>query len=78
MKTCLRCGKPLTIEQRHNKYCSQECSNKYQQEKRINAWLNGEFNGTIAGGTLSETIRQYLIKRANTSCELCGWNKKIQ
>ena len=76
MKTCLRCGKPLTAEQRHNKYCSHECSIKYQQEKKINAWLNGEFNGTIANGTLSETIRQYLIERANTSCELCGWNKK--
>ena len=76
MKTCLRCGKPLTTEQRHNIYCSHECSTKYQQERKINAWLNGDSNGTIANGVLSETIRQYLIERANTSCELCGWNKK--
>lgn len=75
MKTCLRCGKPLTAEQRHNIYCSHECSIKYQQEKKINAWLNGDSNGTIANGVLSETIRQYLITKANHSCELCGWNQ---
>lgn len=26
MKYCLYCGKELTVEQRHNIYCSQRCS----------------------------------------------------
>lgn len=77
MKTCLYCGKELTLEQqRRNQYCSQTCAKNAQRDKKINAWLSGENSGTIADGTLSETIRQYLITKANNACELCGWNKK--
>ena len=39
MKTCLYCGKELTLEQRHNKYCSQTCAKNAQRDVRINAWL---------------------------------------
>jgi len=75
MKTCLYCGKELTMEQRHNKYCSVKCQCDYQNNEKIQKWKNNEDNGTIKDGTLSATIRKYLIKQANNQCELCGWNK---
>lgn len=76
MKTCLYCGKILTTEQRHNLYCSQACHTKHQKEQKINEWLNDNSTGAVANGALSKTIRQYLIEKANFSCEICGWNKK--
>lgn len=76
MKTCLQCNKPLTTTQKNNIFCSHECHAKYKQIEKINAWLSGMDNGTNVDGTLSETIRQYLITKANNACELCGWNKK--
>lgn len=75
MKKCLYCGKELTTEQRHNKYCSQECANSAKYNNKINAWLSGEDSGRIADGTLSKTVRHFLLNRANNACELCGWNK---
>lgn len=46
MKTCLYCGKELTLEQqRRNKYCSQACAKNAQRDTKINAWLSGESSG---------------------------------
>lgn len=75
MKTCLYCGKELTIEQRHNKYCSSSCQMNYQSQEKINNWLEGTFDGLKKGGALSSTIRKYLIEKANNQCQVCGWNK---
>ena len=75
MKTCLYCGKELTLEQRHNKYCSSKCQIDYQNQEKIKAWKLGEISGAIKNGELSTTIRKYLIKEANYKCQLCGWNK---
>jgi len=45
MKYCAYCGKELTAEQRHNSYCSSECANNAKTQKKVEAWVNGEFNG---------------------------------
>ena len=75
VKYCAYCGKELTSEQRHNTYCSQKCANAAKKQNKINAWLSGENNGNRQNGQLSETIRNYLLEKANYQCELCGWNK---
>lgn len=77
MKTCLYCGKILTTEQRHNIYCSQDCYTKYQKEQKINEWLNGNSVGTMANGTLSKTIRQYLIEKRIFLVKFVDGIKKI-
>lgn len=75
MKFCVKCGKQLTLEQRHNIYCSTECSILFKQEEKISKWLSGEDDGTRGGNQLSQTIRNYLLKINNYACEECGWNK---
>ena len=62
MKTCEFCGKILISNQRHNKYCGNECANKAKAEAKIKLWLDGKYNGLIENGQLSKTIRAYLIK----------------
>lgn len=75
MKYCAYCGKELTAEQRHNSYCSSECANNAKTQKKVEAWVNGEFNGQQANGSLSTTVRNYLLKKANYHCEKCGWGE---
>lgn len=44
MKKCLFCGKELTINQRHNTYCSHECEVKARHEKNVQDWIKtGQF-----------------------------------
>ena len=75
IKYCKYCGKELTSEQRHNTYCSQTCANAGKRQDKINAWLNGTFDGSRGGGVLSQTIRDFLLEQANYQCEICGWGK---
>lgn len=75
MKYCKRCNKPLTTEQRHNIYCSQECANLDKSEQKIEQWLNETWDGIVGKDQLSKAIRDFLLKENNYSCEICGWNK---
>lgn len=75
MKYCNYCGKELKIEQRHNIYCSTECATKAKRDNKIKDWLDGKFNGLKADNTLSNTIRNYLLEKANYKCEKCGWGE---
>lgn len=75
MKTCDFCGKILTTNQRHNKYCGNECANAAKMESKIKLWLNGEYTGSLKNGQISKTIRTYLMKQHNYCCELCGWGQ---
>ena len=72
-KYCLNCGKKLIYSQ--HKYCSGSCQQNYQAKLKIQAWQNGEFNGMSGKYGLSKIIRNYMLKKSNYSCELCGWNK---
>ena len=75
IKYCKYCGKELTSEQRHNTYCSQACANAGKRQDKINAWLNGTFDGSRGDGVLSQTIRDFLLEQANYQCEKCGWSE---
>ena len=75
IKNCAYCGKELTTKQRHNIYCSIECSAKAKRQQKINDWLNGTFNGSQENGNLSQLIRGYLLEKNNYSCEKCGWHE---
>lgn len=75
MKQCLYCGKILTTEQRHNQYCSSECANQAKTDNKIKLWLEEKESGTLKDGSLSKTIRNYLLKKSNYCCSQCGWNK---
>lgn len=68
---CEECGKNfegLT----GRKFCSVECANEHFKKKRIEQFINGEYtnNGNI---TLPKNIREYLYKKNDYKCELCGY-----
>lgn len=75
MKYCKYCGKELTSKQHCNIYCSMECANNAKVQKKIDSWLIGEYNGQQIDGTISKTIREYLLKKTNYHCEKCGWGE---
>lgn len=59
----------------NNKYCSIECSSKQRVKCMVDSWLEGSWNGSTSNGSLSSTIRKYLLIKANYTCTLCGWDK---
>ena len=70
---CLNCGKQLVSYQK--KYCSPKCQQDYQKQQKILQWKNQEFSGLKGKYQISNTIRNYLLEKANYSCECCGWSK---
>lgn len=60
-------------QQRHNLYCSNDCANKAKIENKINKWLNNEYTGIVGKDQISDTIRDYLLKKSNYKCQLCNW-----
>lgn len=74
-KFCKNCGKELTITQRHNIFCSNQCYSDFQYTQYIERWLRNEENGLRGEGQLSLYVRRYLLDKANYCCEKCGWNK---
>lgn len=78
MKKCLYCEKELRPDQRHNTYCSNECTSKARVENKIQAWLDGNFDGLKGTNQLSTTIRNYLLEQANYKCQKCGWGEVNQ
>lgn len=73
-KKCLNCNKEL--DKRKMKYCSINCQKEYQSRIKIQQWLSNSDAGTLKDGTLSATIRNYLLKKANYQCQKCNWNEK--
>lgn len=59
---CKRCGLPA-----RNKFCSRECSAKIIRERKIQSWLDGEWDGSASHG-LSNSIRAYMIELAGNRC----------
>lgn len=68
---CEECGKVFN-GLTGRKFCSVECANKHFKEKRIENFINGDYinNGNI---TLPKNIREYLYKKNNYRCEICGY-----
>ena len=76
LKYCKNCGIELKNKKRKNIfYCSPECFQEYRVKNYIKKWLKKEIKGDVKYGGLSKTIRDYLIKKSNYACSLCGWDK---
>lgn len=67
---CQNCGKQL---ERNKKYCSKDCEREYKEKVFLNEWKNGINNGMSGMYGVSKKIRDYLFKKHNNKCELCGW-----
>lgn len=72
-QTCHRETCQNTVLKNPNIYCSSECSTLHKTELKIQTYLDGTWDGSHKGG-LSATIRNFLLKEANYSCNKCGFN----
>lgn len=70
-KKCDYCGKEF-IGNTNRKYCSNKCSTSKRNEILINKFLNCE-QINDGNSTLPRTIRDFLYKKANYKCEVCGY-----
>ena len=72
---CLNCGKEfMKYPGSTGKYCSRECSSEHRGKKYIEDWKTGKISGTT-NYTCSDFVRNYLIKKHNSRCQLCGWGE---
>lgn len=70
------CGKAITeASKKKNKYCSSSCSSEHRSNRHIQKWLDGTWNGAMASGELSPSVRKFLLAEANYKCSECGWDK---
>lgn len=69
---CLNCGKEIPSG---NKYCDNTCRAQYEEKQYIERWKNGEENGLKGKDDVRTAVRNYLFKKYNNSCQICGWNK---
>ena len=69
---CLNCGKELNKSQ--TKYCSIVCQREYERNQDVQKIFNGEKSGlknaTTSSPKIRDSLRSYLLKRANYSCEI--------
>lgn len=73
---CLWCGKdPYKATY---KYCSNDCQRSYQSAQLIKKWKSGKVSGLNSLGLVSRYIKNYLRKKYNNKCCLCGWNRVNQ
>ena len=70
---CLNCSSE--IKGRNAKiYCSSICQQKYQRNKKITLWLDGEWDGSSMQGA-SLIIKNYLLDQCGHKCSKCGWKE---
>ena len=75
MNICPNCGKELSGSKRHNKYCDNKCQQEYEQRIYIERWRRGEENGRSGDYQISNYVRNFMLKKANSKCEKCGWGE---
>lgn len=56
-------------------YCSNACQLEYQFRQYIERWKRGEEIGLQTIGTVSPYIKNYLRRKYNNKCCLCGWSR---
>lgn len=77
MRICLyrECENIIPKKKKNNKYCSIYCFSEERKDTQIQAWLSGEWDGTVKTG-LANGIREYLIDKAKHACTKCNWSEK--
>lgn len=68
---CKNCGSITTKKN----FCCQQCQVEYEYNQYIERWKQGLENGMKGKENVSARIKQYLFKKYNNSCQICGWNK---
>jgi hypothetical protein len=76
---CLTCGVEFSFSpsQKTGKYCSNKCQQKYQSNKLLTEWLNGEYDSKK--GIPPEVAKKWISEQQNHKCLMCGisdWNSK--
>lgn len=70
---CLRCGgEPYRAGY---KYCSNACQQEYQRNAYLERWRKGEVSGLQSIGIVSVYIKNFLRKKFENKCCLCGWSE---
>lgn len=67
---CLNCNKDIPLQR---KFCSRDCLNSFYQKQREKEVYS---NIKTKDGRVSKTVRKFLFKKYNNSCQLCGWSTK--
>ena len=64
---CTNCLKEFEhrIQCSTGKYCSNKCQQDYQSKQSLQKWLDGTWDGTKKGFSLSSTVRKYLLEQTN-------------
>ena len=58
------------------RFCSNRCQMARDQELYIAQWKSGKVSGgTLDGYTVHPTVRRYMLAKAGSKCEQCGWNQ---
>ena len=70
-KFCLRCGTKLKSGQ--HKFCSNECFQKFQENLRLEKWLNNPKVYSVE--KIPPVIKRYLMAKYNCKCQKCGWGE---
>ena len=73
MKQCKVCSNE--IKTGATTYCSNKCQHTDTQNKKVELWLSNEISGMKKGARIINSVRQYLLEKANHQCELCGWGE---
>lgn len=72
---CEQCGKTKEMPDRKTtRFCSQKCWVENKKNTVILKWERNEFDGATAKGSLSKTLRDYLIEKYDYKCQKCSWN----
>ena len=66
---CLNCTLLIT----RGIYCSTKCQGEFKTKQSIKKWKLGNIKRSER---IPSYIRTYLMELHNSSCELCGWDKK--
>ena len=65
------CSKPVS-----NIFCSSKCFNEHKNLTLLNAYFNGEWDGSQPKtGFISKIVKNYILARDNYYCTKCGFNK---
>ena len=71
---CKNCGEACKTNR--SKYCGSVCSGEAQHKKVISEWKQGVRSGIGKEGRITESIRKYMLEKAQYKCSECGWNVK--
>lgn len=70
---CPICGKEPARS--FYKYCSNACQMEFQHRMHVENWKSGKTVGLNSMGLVSGSVKNYLRKKYDNKCCLCGWSE---